>query len=434
MSTHKEPCLLLISQVFIPDPAAVGQYMADVATEMRRRGWYLKVYAASRGYDDPRIRYPRHENCKGVHICRLPLSSFGKRNIALRLAGQLSFVTQTFLRGVLSRRLDAILVTTSPPMGAVVAWAITFFRRVPIIFWVMDMNPDQAVRLGAFSPRHPLVRIFDFFLYRILRRSRRVVALDAYMARRLAGKLEKQDTVADGWEPPATWEQHGKLSVLPPWPMEHLLEPVAPGENPFRIRHAAGASRVLMYSGNHSMAHPIATFLHAALALRDEPAMRFLFVGGGKRKGEVDEIAQAEGLQSLVSLPYQPLEEIRFSLSAADVHLVSMGEDMVGCVHPCKVYGALALGRPILLLGPAQSHVGDLVREAGCGWQVNHGDVAAMEAVYREILSLSDEELTAMGARGRDLINRSFREDILLGQFADWIEQELPPGKNPASR
>ena len=52
--------LLVISQVFIPDPAAAGQYLADVAEEMVRRGWEVKVLA-NRGYDDPQIRFPKRE-------------------------------------------------------------------------------------------------------------------------------------------------------------------------------------------------------------------------------------------------------------------------------------------------------------------------------------------------------------------------------------
>src|SRR5687768_15943333 len=43
--------LLILSQVFVPDPASVGQHMADVAAEMARRGHRVKVYASARGYE-----------------------------------------------------------------------------------------------------------------------------------------------------------------------------------------------------------------------------------------------------------------------------------------------------------------------------------------------------------------------------------------------
>ena len=45
--------LLVISQMFVPDPASVGQHMADVASEMARRGHRVHVYTANRGYENP---------------------------------------------------------------------------------------------------------------------------------------------------------------------------------------------------------------------------------------------------------------------------------------------------------------------------------------------------------------------------------------------
>lgn len=83
----------------------------------------------------------------------------------------------------------------------------------------------------------------------------------------------------------------------------------------------------------------------------------------------MEEFIAREQPGNVQSLPYQPLDRIKYSLSAADVHLVSMGEAMVGCVHPCKFYGALALGKSIVALGPERSHVGDILADNAVGWQ-----------------------------------------------------------------
>ena len=69
----------IISQTFVPDPASVGQHMADVAQEMARHGHRVIVFTANRGYENPRLRYPTRQTVNGVDIRRLPFSSFGKR-------------------------------------------------------------------------------------------------------------------------------------------------------------------------------------------------------------------------------------------------------------------------------------------------------------------------------------------------------------------
>ena len=40
-----------------------------------------------------------------------------------------------------------------------------------------------------------------------------------------------------------------------------------------------------------------------------------------------------------------------------------MGEKFAGIVHPCKIYNVLAIGTPVLYIGPKESHVVDLSHE-----------------------------------------------------------------------
>jgi len=47
---NKRKTILIISQTFVPDPASVGQHMADVAQEMARHGHRVIVFTANRGY------------------------------------------------------------------------------------------------------------------------------------------------------------------------------------------------------------------------------------------------------------------------------------------------------------------------------------------------------------------------------------------------
>src|SRR5262245_45962105 len=95
MTLHRKT-LLIFSQTFVPDPASVGQHMADVAVEMARRGYRVRVYTSARGYDDPSRRYPKREDLHGVEVRRLALSSFGKKSIFTRVIGTASFMAQCF--------------------------------------------------------------------------------------------------------------------------------------------------------------------------------------------------------------------------------------------------------------------------------------------------------------------------------------------------
>jgi hypothetical protein len=249
------------------------------------------------------------------------------------------------------------------------------------------------------------VKAFDWLNRRVLARARDVIVLDRFMAQRVLAKLEVRD----------------KLTVLPPWPHEDHVSPVPKEDNPFRREHGLDGKFVVMYSGNHGPSNPLGTVLEAAVRLRDDPRFAFVFVGGGIGKSEVDAVAGP----TILSLPYQPLDRLRYSLSAADVHLVTIGDGVVGIVHPCKVYGAMAVARPILLVGPEQSHVGDLLAREQIGWRVAHGDVDGLVGLLRSLAEKDAQHLVEMGQRARTALHHGLSKDQLCGRLCDILEQGL---------
>jgi glycosyltransferase involved in cell wall biosynthesis len=214
-----------------------------------------------------------------------------------------------------------------------------------------------------------------------------------------------------------------KMVVMPPWPHEDQMEPTDTKDNPFRRQHNLDGKFVVMYSGNHSPANPLRTLLDAAVRLRDDDSLRFLFVGGGLGKREVEATIRDHNLANALSLPYQPLEQLGNSLGAADVHVVSLGENMVGIIHPCKVYGAMAVGRPILFLGPRPSHVSDLLDQHRIGWHVPHGDVDAAVRTLREIRDTPPRTLQQMGRTASGVLNAQISQSILCTGFCDALDR-----------
>jgi hypothetical protein len=211
------------------------------------------------------------------------------------------------------------------------------------------------------------------------------------------------------------------MSVLPPWPAEDPPQIVSHSDNPFRAAHVPGDRTVLMYSGNHGPSNPLTTILDAAKILADDPRLLFMFIGGGVGKREVDDARSA----NIVSMPYQPQKELRNSLAAADVHIVTVGDAIPGIVHPSKVYGAMAAGRPILLVGPDENHVADILAEHHIGWHVRHGDLDEAVRVLREISSMDRGELEEMGRRAREVMIERGGKEQSVARLCDVLERAV---------
>lgn len=402
--------VVLLTQTFPPDPAAVGQHMADLADTLARKGHRVRVFASDRGYDDASLKYLRRETtATGVQVRRLRFTSFGKATIAHRIAAMVSFICQAGASLLFQRDLGAIVFSTSPPFVGILAIVAGTIRKAPAAFWAMDLNPDQLVALGKLSSRGLVARMLRSINRIILRHTAIVIALDELMAERLRQQAG----------------QSIKVEVIPPWSPDTALAPVARSRNTFRAKHGLGDKIVVMYSGNHTPSNPLTTLLDAAVALRDCDTLHFVFVGSGTGKQEVEQYIERYSLRNILTLPYQPKSTLSDSLSAADVHVVSLGTPMAGVIHPCKVYGAMAVARPILYFGPSPSHVTAILDEWQNGWAISHGDVPKAINVLRRVASLPHETLATTGKRGRAAMDSKFDPTMLCEAVAEAIEGAL---------
>jgi hypothetical protein len=215
--------------------------------------------------------------------------------------------------------------------------------RCKLCYWVMDFNPDEAIVAGWLHPHSIPAQILLRCSRFSLKRSSKIIALDRFMRDRI---------VARGGPPE-------RIDIIPLWSRDDHVNYDPSGRERFRAEHGLDRKFVVMYSGNHSPCHPLGSLVSAAESLSAEPDVCFCFVGGGT---EWHRLRRTKS--NMVFLPYQPLDGLSTMLSAADLHVMVMGDRFVGLVHPCKLYNLLKIGLPLLYIGPPQSHVTDLLGSA----------------------------------------------------------------------
>ena len=354
--------ILLLNQCFYPDVASTAQHLTDLAVELVQAGHQVTVIASDRGYDDASIRFPRRETWKGVRIIRIPSLALGKSSKWRRVGNFASFMFVCALRLLALPRFDVVVALTSPPLISVLGSLFALLKGGRFLCWVMDLNPDEAIAAGWLRERSLTARLLGGMLVYSLRRAERIIVLDRFMQARIVAKGIAEE----------------KIAVIPPWSHNDAVAFDQEGRARFRAAHGLNEKFVVMYSGNHSPCHSLDTLLGAALKLDGQANIVFCFVGGGSEYYKVGAYARANKLSNIVCLPYQPLSELSASLSAADLHVVVMGDAFTGIVHPCKIYNILEIGAPVLYIGPTTSHVVDTVaklddQDLVCS--ARHGDV-----------------------------------------------------------
>ncbi|MGH7950563.1 MAG: glycosyltransferase family 4 protein [Limisphaerales bacterium] len=337
--------ITLINQAFYPDVVSSGQHLTDIALALTERGHEVTVITSRRAYDNPDKTFPAYEVWRGVKIYRVFNSGFGKRAKWRRAADFLTFLISCCWRLCLLGRPDAIVALTSPPLVSVIAAGFARLRGAKFCYWIMDLNPDEAVAAGWLSPDSFAAKWLERLSRFSLQQAAKVVVLDDFMRRRV---LDKEIDAE-------------KIAVIPPWSHDSEIWFDPEGRSRFRQAYGLENKFVVMYAGNHSPCHPLKTVLAAVKELAGRKNIAFCFVGGGSEHGRVKQFVLEEQLTNVICLPYQPLDQLAGVLSAADLHLVVMGDPFVGLVHPCKAYNLLQVNSPILYVGPKPSHISEIL-------------------------------------------------------------------------
>jgi colanic acid biosynthesis glycosyl transferase WcaI len=360
--------IVFLNQCFYPDVVSSAQHLADLASALAVRGHQVTVITGRRAYDDPQTLFESNEDWNRVRVIRVRCCGLGKSKKWRRMVDAVSFLASSFLRLIFLPRADLIVALTSPPFIGAIGLIIARFQKARFVQWVMDLNPDEAFAAGWLR-RDSLTGVA---LERIscvtMRGADLVIALDRFMQARIISKgVDRR-----------------RVRVLPPWSHQPEVRFDAQGRKRFRLRHGLQEKFVVMYSGNHSPCHPLDTVLRAAEVLAHDRNIVFCFVGGGsefrriqRRFADPHSKPGFFDQPNILCLPYHPRSELSASLSAADLHLVVMGQNFVGVVHPCKIYNILAVGCPVMYIGPRPSPTLDILDQPDvkhCYGAVAHGD------------------------------------------------------------
>ena len=373
--------ILLLNQAFYPDVVSVAQHAADLAAALSDGGHEVTVVASRRAYDSPSQTFPQSDVWRGVRVFRVRSTAFGKGAQWRRALDILSFYLFCTMRLARLPRFDVVVAMTVPPLISLAGALFVRIKGGSLISWVMDLNPDEAIAVGALREGSFLARTLSHLLRFSLFSSAAVVVLDRFMRDRVAAK----------------GIPHKRIFVLPPWAHDSVVRYDEDARQRFRAANGLDGKFVVMYSGNHSPCHPLDTLLEAALKMAAEPNLVFLFVGGGSQFPQVREFARRNSLAHVICLPYQPLEALAGSLSAADLHVVLMGDKLIGTVHPCKIYNILATGSPYLYVGPSPNHITDLARAASSdsAYFAHHGETDVVISNIRKAAALGTRRCPA---------------------------------------
>lgn len=392
--------IFFVNRFYLPDRSATSQLLTDVASHLARAGRDVTVVTSRRRYDDATARLAPRETVDGVAILRLPMARFRRSRLVGRALEYLAF--HGFAFAALLRRVrpgDIVVAKTDPPLIGVTAGVACALRGAALVNWIQDLFPEvaSAAGLGGLAMTTPALR-------RLRNWSLRRAAFNVVLGRRMADRVEREGVRAN------------RIGIIPNWVEDRQIRPRDRDGHPLRARWGLGGQFVVGYSGNMGRVHDFATIRALVLALKEDPEIRFLFVGDGLHRAWLERETAAAGPGRVMFQPYQRREDLAQSLTAIDLHLITLLPSFEGLVVPSKFYGVIAAGRPTLFVGDPAGEIGGLLEAGGCGLAVRPGEVDRAAAFVRG-LARDPARAVEMGRNARILCEAKFRSAEALARW-----------------
>jgi glycosyltransferase involved in cell wall biosynthesis len=388
----------VLNQYYWPGVEATAQLLTDLCEALAEEADVKVVTGVLHGHEDE----PHRVVHNGVEIVRVPSTSFERSQIFARASNYVTYLTNALLFGLRSGRPDVVLCMTDPPIVADVALVVARRYRVPLVVISQDVFPEIAVQLKRLE--NPAVMSLLRVLVRIyLRRADRLVAIGETMRKRLEEK----------GAPPE------RVRVIPNWVDTGRLTPI-PKDNEWSRRTGLDDAFVVMHSGNVGHAQDLDSLVRAATFLRDLDDLRVVIIGTGARHAELVALSELLEVDNVRFLYYQSRRVLPLSLSSADIHVVGLAPGLAGYVVPSRLYGILAVARPVIVAADAESETAQIVSQVGCGVVVPPG---RPELLARAIRDAHDGryDLERMGELGREWVTTEADRNVAVGRYRELL-------------
>ncbi len=376
-----KPRMLVYSVYYHPDVSAMSQLTSELLEGIADE-FDVTVVCAVPCYmgsvpDEYREKRLYREEYNGVRVVRVPVREYSKTDKKSRVLNIVDFWIQARkATRELGGGFDLVFTYSQPPiLGGMLGAYGAARMKAPLVYGIQDFNPEQtmAVNYAGNALIHKAMMALD---KRTCRRSSLVIVpgrdLQETLSRRFRGRNVPKSVVINNWT--------DDEAVVP-------LPKDSSGVRAFRERYGLEGKFVIMYSGNIGLYYDLENLIEVIGRFKDRDDVAFAFVGEGAVKPKLEEYVRDNGLSNVSFIPYQPKDELVYSLNAADVHLVTNAKGIKGVSCPSKAYGVMAANVPMIGILEPGSEIWQVIEESGCGIVVETGAYGDIEDALACILA-----------------------------------------------
>lgn len=345
---------------------------------------------------------------EGVRLIRSYTLSKFRHSAKRRLAYDVVYAVLVFLRALIIRSLDIVVVSYPPNVMPAFAYLLAKIRRVPLILEMRDLVSDN-LKASNYVKSSRFVTVVKRFERFTVNHSDHVIVVSNGMKKVLVSRNFNEV----------------KISVVPLGYEPEAFEAAEYAWNP-RDEFGWWDRFVVIFVGTLNLGSDIPTLLKSAERLQQHKDILFAIVGEGEMRSEYQKYCATRGLTNCQFIDYQPRRKIPVILSAANVAVLLLPDDPAWvCILSNKTFDYLGSKLPMIYAG--RGDAAELIQEAQAGIVVPpEDDRSFAEAILR--LKGNPAEAKAMGERGHSFVLSNYYMPNLLSDFEEILIRSATKG------
>ena len=411
--------IVFFSHYYPPEVNAPASRTSEHCREWARLGHDVTVVTSAPNhpkgelYPGYRNRLFQTETIDGVKVVRVWTYLAANEGFLRRTLNYVSYMLTAALAVPRIARPD-VYVSTSPQFFCGLAGLIAAkMCWRPWVLEIRDLWPESIITVGAMQ-KGRAVRALEWVERLGYRNADRIVSVTDSFVPHIAARCQgehKIEVIKNGVD----------LSLF------------KRGADPAAVKRELGLEGrfVAAYVGTHGMAHGLDTLLDAAAALKGDPRIVFLMVGGGAEQARLAARVASEGLDNVRVLGQLPKARMPDIWAATDASLILLKRsDTFLKVLPSKMFEAMAMEVPIVLGVEGESKA--LLQAAGAGLAITPESATELAAA---VVRLCDEAGVARthGQQGAAYVREHFDRALLARRYIDVLEKMVSARRRSAA-
>lgn len=408
--------ILIVTQYFWPENFRIN----DLVLKLKNRGHVLTILTGKPNYPSGKIYMDFKKNPEnfqeycGVEVIRAPILARSSGFFRLGL-NYLSFLIGATFFGTWSlqkKSFDLIFVYgPSPITVALPAIFLARIKKIPVVFWVLDLWPESLSAVGAVHSKN-ILKLTGCLVRVIYKNCTLVLGQSQSFVSRIALYCKDKS----------------KIRYYPSWAEDIFnSKPSKAPEVPIKTN-----SFNIVFAGNIGESQDMPAILDAAQILKSNSNIRWLIIGNGSKYKWLQAEVTRRNLESqILTLGRYPIERMPSFYAHADALLVTLKKEPVfSLTIPAKLQSYLMAGIPVL--GMLDGEGAKLINDAKAGISSPASDPEALASSVLQMISKSSSERDEMGRRGSEHIKKHFNRSLLISKLEDFFNEaiSLYKGKN----